>query len=258
MSAPSGGPVRVREDGGVVRVELDRPPVNVLDGAALEELEGALGAVRDSDDARLLLLSGRGRAFCAGVAVEDHLPDRVRPTVEALGRVVDALLDLPFPVVAAVHGATLGGGCELALACDIVVARTDAVVGQPEIRLGVFPPVAAALMPRLLGSGRALELILTGRRVDAREAREMGLVHRVFPVDGFDAEVEAYVDGLAGLSRPVLRLAKRAVLESVGRSPGEAMRDAERLYLAELMDLDDPVEGLTAFLEERKPEWRDA
>lgn len=252
------GAVRVSEDDGIARVELDRPPLNVLDSAALDELASALADVAASDEARVLCLSGRGKAFCAGMAVEDHLPGRVEETLGRFGRVLDRLLDLPVPAVAAVHGSALGGGCELAAACDVAVAREGARLGQPEIGLGVFPPAAAALLPRLVGRQRALDLILSGRTLDAAEARRSGLVQRVFPAEAWEEELEAYLSRIASLSRPVLRLAKRAVTESLERPVREAMDAAERLYLDELMDLRDPVEGLEAFLEDREPAWEDA
>lgn len=257
MSPGPEGAVRLREEGGIVRLVLDRPPVNVLDLGALGEMERLLERLGARRDVRVLCLAGEGKAFCSGVAVEDHLPERVEATLERFGRVVEALLDLPVPVVAAVHGAALGGGCELAAACDLVLAREDAVLGQPEIRLGVFPPAAAALLPRLLGRQRALDLILTGRSLDAAEALRVGLVQRVFPAGSFDQEVEAFLRRLGGHSRPVLRLAKRATLRALERPLREAMHDAERLYLDELMGLRDPVEGLEAFLEKRRPAWED-
>lgn len=255
--AGTGGAVRHGEEAGVLRLVLDRPPLNVLDGAALADLEAALEGAAGSE-AKAVCLSGHGKAFCAGVAVEDHLPDRVEATLECFRRVVERLLELPMPVVAAVHGAALGGGCELLAACDVVLAREDARLGQPEIRLGVFPPAACALLPRLVGRQRALELILTGRTLDAGEALEVGLVQQVLPEEGFEGRVETFLAHLAGLSRPVLRLAKRAVLEGAERPLAGALRDAERIYLEELMTLRDPVEGLSSFLEKREPVWRDA
>lgn len=258
MSGRGEGVVRIREEEGVLRLVLDRPPLNVLDLAALEQLEEALEEMASPGGARVLCLTGEGRAFCAGVAVEDHLPDTAEEAISCFGRVVHRLLELPFPVVAAVNGPALGGGCELATASDVVLAREGAKLGQPEIQLGVFPPAAAALLPRLVGRQGALDLILTGRTLDAGEAREAGLVQHVFSEEAWEDEVEAYLDRLAGMSRPVLRLAKRAVVESLDRPAGEAVDEAERLYLEELMELRDPVEGLEAFLEDRPPDWEDA
>ncbi|NIP81424.1 MAG: enoyl-CoA hydratase, partial [Gemmatimonadetes bacterium] len=203
-------------------------------------------------------VTGAGKAFCAGVDVADHTADRVESMIRAFARAVRALLDVELPVVAAVNGAALGGGLELALACDIVLARAGAKLGQPEIRLGVFPPAAAALLPRRVGPQRALEMVLTGRTVRAEEAAAMGLVAEALPDDDFDAAVDRYLTQLTGSSRPVLRLAKRAVRAGLDRPLSQALEAADRLYLDDLMALHDPHEGLAAFMEKREPVWSDA
>jgi cyclohexa-1,5-dienecarbonyl-CoA hydratase len=245
------------EPGSVARVTLDRPPVNVLNVAMLDELSDAVAEASSDLATKVLLLGGAGKAFCAGVDVHDHTADRVEAMIEAFARAIDAVRSSPVPVVAAIHGATLGGGCELALACDIVLARDDAKLGQPEIRLGVFPPVAAALLPRLVGRSRALELLLTGRSVAADEALRLGLVARVLPLEGFGEAVDGYTALLAGHSRPVLALTKRAVAENLERPLVDALRAADQLYLADLMVLHDAHEGLAAFMEKRDPVWKD-
>lgn len=243
--------------GPVARLTLDRPPVNVLNIAMLEELTAAVRALGSDPDTRVLVLAGAGKAFCAGVDVEDHTADRVEAMIEAFAGALEALRAAPVPVIAAIHGAALGGGCELTLACDLVLARDDVKLGQPEIRLGVFPPAAAALLPRLVGRQRALDLILTGRVVGADEALRLGLVARVLPEDGFDEAVSEYAGSMAALSRPVLVMTKRAVVENLELPAGAALQAADRLYLTELMALHDPHEGLSAFMEKREPVWSD-
>lgn len=242
---------------GVARLTLDRPPVNVLHIPLLRELNDALATVAADADARLLVVTGEGKAFCAGVDVADHTPERIGTTLELFHSAIRKLLALELPVIAAVNGAALGGGCELVLACDVVLAKAGAKLGQPEIRLGAFPPVAAVLTPRLLGRQRALDLILTGEVFTAEEALGWGLVTRVLAEQAFDAAVAAYVERLASLSRPVLRLAKRATREGEEGNAVEALEAAERLYLDELMGLRDAREGLAAFMEKRDPEWSD-
>ena len=258
MSAASSGGVRLVGDPVQPRIVLDRPPLNVLDLEGLEELERILEDVAASRDTRVVCLTGTGKAFCAGVSVEDHLPGRCDDAIRTFGRVVRRLLELPTPVVAAVNGHALGGGCELAAACDLVLAREGARLGQPEIRLGVFPPAACSLLPRQLGRQRALDLVLTGRKLEVEEAFAVGLVQRVFPEEEFEASVDSLLDRIAALSGPVLRLTKRAVREGAERSAAEGLAAAERIYLEELMELGDPVEGLEAFLEKREPVWRHA
>ena len=255
MSQEPGPSVRLERVGGLVRLVLDRPPLNVLDIPMLRDLEKALEELGQDASANVLLVTGSGPAFCAGVDVADHTADRVDEMIGTFHRVIELLMDLPFPVVAAVNGAALGGGCELALACDVVLAREGAKFGQPEIRLGVFPPAAAVLLPRLVGRQTAADLVLSGRVIEAGEALGLGLASRVFPADEFDAGVEEYATSMAALSGPVLRITKRALREGEAGTPGDAIHRVERLYLDELMQMDDAHEGLAAVIEKRAPAW---
>lgn len=252
------GPVRLEVEAGVARVTLVHPPLNVLTTEMLVDLAGVLSEAGADDSARVVLLTGEGRrAFCAGVDVADHTPDRVVGMMAAFASAIDALVKVDVPVVAALNGVALGGGLELALACDVILARDDVLVGQPEIRLGVFPPAASVLLPRLVGRQTALDLILTGRTMRADEARALGLITHAVAADAFDERVAEYVHGLATLSLPVLRLAKRTVLRGLERPLATALEEADRVYLDELMHLDDAREGLAAFIEKRAPAWRD-
>jgi len=247
--------VRVAIAGGVARVILDRPQVNVLTIAMLEELDAALTTAAAHPGVKLVLLAGAGKCFCAGVDVAEHAPALVNRMLTTFHRTIGTLLSLEVPVIAAVHSAALGGGMELALACDLVLAAEDLRMGQPEIGLGVFPPAAAALLPRLIGRQRAMDLILTGRTVAAGEALSRGLVSAVFPAGEFAHRVHDYTAQLAALSGPVLRLAKRAVLAGLDVPAGEAIARAERIYLYELMPLPDAHEGIAAWVGKRPPVW---
>jgi cyclohexa-1,5-dienecarbonyl-CoA hydratase len=246
--------IRVERRGGAQWIILDRPPLNVLDISMLEELESAL-SVAAAADASVIVLTGAGKAFCAGVDVSDHMGERATLMLRSFHAVIERLLGLEQPVVAVVGGAALGGGCELLLACDVVIARAGTKFGQPEIRLGVFPPAAAALLPLLVGRQRALDLILTGRMIQADEAYALGLISRVLPADGFAEAAEAMVAELASLSPPVLRLAKQATSGDPAKAVTR-LHSAERLYLDNLMKLADAHEGLVAFLEKRAPVWK--
>jgi cyclohexa-1,5-dienecarbonyl-CoA hydratase len=207
---------------------------------------------------RVVAIAGEGRAFCAGVDVADHSADRVGAMIERFHGAIRDVIALEQPVVALVHGAALGGGCELALACDIVLARDDATLGQPEVKLGVFPPVAAALLPRLVGRQRALELVLSGRTLRAEAARAMGLVSDVVASDRWQAETDDRLQRMAALSGSALRLAKRAVTGGLDLPFAAALSLAEDLYLRELMATADAREGIAAFLEKRTPVWQEA
>ena len=250
--------IRLEEDGGLRRLILCRPTLNVLTIPMLRELEVALGVVAGDSDASVLLVTGEGRAFCAGVDVADHTADKVDEMIRLFHAALTRMVSLDMPVVAALNGAALGGGLEVAIAADVIVAREGAKLGQPEILLGVFPPFAAAALPRMVGRARALDLCLTGRTVTAEEALGWGLVQYVYGKEDFASAAEAYARSLCGLSRPVLRLAKRAVVDGLDAPLGEALHAAERIYLDELMKLDDAQEGLAAFMEKRPPNWKGA
>lgn len=247
--------VRVTIEPGLARVELDRPPVNVLDLDAAAELAAAIEDVAAREEVAVIALSGRGRTFCAGVDVRDHLPDRGADMLHAFHRACLALLEAPQPVVAIVQGAALGGGCELTLACDLVIASERATFGQPEIRLGVFPPLAAVALPRMVPAHVASELLLTGRVVGAAEAGRLGLANRVVEESDLNAAAEETLAGLLALSPASLRLTKEAMRRSGARPSAEEIADAERFYVGRLMHTPDAVEGLRAFLDKRPPRW---
>lgn len=253
MTSPT---VRVERNDGVARVVLDRPPLNIIDIETMDLLAHTLRELGGDPSVRVLVLTGAGKAFCAGVDVADHTADRVESMLDCFRRVITAMLEIAYPVVAAVNGHALGGGCELVAAADLAFARQGAKLGQPEIRLGVFPPAAAALLPRRIGRHAAMDLVLSGRTIDADEAARLGLVSRAIPAEDFEAEVDAYVGGLAGLSPPVLKLAKRAVSLGCELPVPAALEVTDNLYAQELMALDDAQEGLAAFMEKREPVWK--
>lgn len=241
---------------GVGRIVLDRPRLNILNTPLLEALAAALEQARLDHDVRVLTLEGRGHVFCAGVDVREHLPPHVEGLLARFHDVVRRILAFEAPVVALVHGTALGGGLELALAADLVLVADEASLGQPEITLGVLPPVAAALLPRLVGRSCALDLVLTGRSVTGVEAVKLGLAARHWPLAQFDGEAAAFVSAVAAHSGPVLKLAKRALRLGAMLPARAALDAAEELYLTELMGLDDAREGLTAWLEKRPAVWR--
>ncbi|MFV2069171.1 MAG: enoyl-CoA hydratase/isomerase family protein [Pirellulales bacterium] len=243
--------------GGVARITLNRPPLNILNLAMIQEINSALEALGSTDDARLLVIDHEGKAFSAGVDIKDHTADKVDAMIGLFHRMFRLLNALEVPTLAVVHGAALGGGCELATFCDMAVASEQAKFGQPEIKAGVFPPVAAVILPHLIGRNRALELLLTGDVVGAERAEQMGLINQVFPADTFREKVDEFIARLTSLSAPVLKLTKRAVDRGLHATFDEAISRVEEIYLGELMQTEDAQEGLRAFLEKRKPEWKD-
>lgn len=242
---------------GLVTIAINRPPYNVLDIAAMEEMNGALEAVAKDDSAKLLLITGVGdKAFSAGVEVADHTPDKVDHMLEVFHGIFRRLQKISVPTVAALNGVALGGGCELALGCDMIVAAAHAKIGQPEIKLGVFPPIAAVLLPRLMAPAKAMELLLGGNTIDAAEAERLGLVNKVYAKEEFAAGVQAFLAQFLCLSKPALSFTKQAIRQAAGKSFLDALAGAEDMYLKELMATDDAKEGLSAFMEKRKPVWK--
>ena len=237
-------------------ITLNRPPLNVLNLAMLRELKDAVDSVRSDDAVDLLVLRGNGeRAFSAGVDVKDHTREKVPEMLETMHGVIRSLLSLPQVTIALVRGACLGGGCELASSCDLILASEDSFFSTPEINVGCYPPVALARFPSQLGYHRAAEIILTGKKISSQEALAIGLINRVAPVDAIDNALESLLQELKGKSRAVLRIALKGLRETSLAGFSRALERSEQLYLDELLKTEDVEEGVQAFLEKRKPRW---
>ncbi len=240
----------------VAKITLNQPPLNILDIPMIEEMHSALARVQSESDLKVLVIGHQGKAFSAGVSIKDHTPDKVEEMITKFHSVFRLLNSLAVPSLALVDGMALGGGCELAVFCDMVIASDRATFGQPEIKVGVFPPVAAVLFPHIIGRNRALELLLTGDTIGAAEAQAIGLINKVFPAESLREKTEEFISKLTSLSGSVLRLTKRAVDSGLRASVDGGLRAVEQLYLGELMKTEDASEGLNAFLERRKPVWK--
>jgi cyclohexa-1,5-dienecarbonyl-CoA hydratase len=242
---------------GLATLRINRAPLNVLDIATLEEMSAALDDLAADPTLRLLVVAAAGeKAFSAGVEVADHTPDKVDRMIDIFHAVVRKIEAFPTPTLAAVHGAALGGGLEVALACDMIVAASGAKLGQPEIKLAVFAPVAAVLLPRLLPRARANEMLYGGGIMTAEEALQYGLVNRDFPRETFVEDARAFSRPFLELSRAALLASKKAVRLAATAPFTEALAAVEKIYLQELMRTADAKEGLAAFLEKRTPIWR--
>ena len=250
--------LQVAREGALLIVTVNRPDVmNALDSGTLEELDRVCGAARRDPDVRVVIVTGAGgKAFVAGADIKElagQSPTGGSDHARRGQRVFDGIADLGKPVIAAINGYALGGGCELALACTLRVAADTARLGQPEINLGLIPGYGGTQrLARLVGSGRALELLLTGEPIPAAEALRIGLVNRVVPAAELMAESRRLAVHLA--SRPPM--AMRYILDAVGRGLDLPLADGQA-YEASLFGLvastDDMREGTTAFLEKRRP-----
>lgn len=253
----SAAPIRVSTAERVATLELARPPLHILDLELLAALEDAIAALAAERELQLLVLRGEGeRAFSAGVSIQDHTPDKIERMLASFHGAVRRLRSLELLSIASVDGHCLGGGLELATACDLVIATDRARFALPEIKLGCFPPVALADYPRRIGVGRTLELALTGRGFDAAEAARLGLVDEVVAPGALDDRVAAIASGVTAHSAAVTRLAVRAARSGAARAFDPALADAERIYLRELAATEDIAEGLAAYAERRSPRWR--
>ena len=241
---------------GVGRIVLNRPPLNVLNIAMMEEIQTALRQAQAAADTRAIVLSATGRMFSAGVDISEHTHDLMERMLSAFHGIFRLMAEGDVPTLAVVQGHALGGGCELACCCDLVVAAQGARFGQPEIAVGVFPPVAAALFPHLVGARRAAELILTGEAIPADEAHRIGLINAAVPPEQLAAEAERMLARLTDKSAAVLRVARRALRAGMAAGFDEALPAIEAMYTGSLMQLADPSEGLTAFMQKRKPVWK--
>jgi cyclohexa-1,5-dienecarbonyl-CoA hydratase len=204
---------------------------------------------------RVLLLAAEGKHFSAGASVDEHLPPEYEAMLDDFGATVLALHDFPLPVIAAVQGRCLGGAFELVQAADLIVAAEDAQFGQPEILLGVFAPVACALLPERVGAARAAELLFTGDPLGAHDAAAAGLVARVVSAAMLNEESLALAQRIARHSAAALRMTKQALRAATGASARAGIASATRIYTQELMVTHDALEGLQAFVQKRPPQW---
>jgi cyclohexa-1,5-dienecarbonyl-CoA hydratase len=247
--------IALSSDANAWRITLDSPPLHILDMAMLEELRDALGRVTNDRHALIIDASGE-QAFSAGVSVQDHLGDRASAMLARFHDCFRMLARLDLVTVSLVRGPALGGGSELALACDFVLASDRARFGFPEIQLGVFPPVAAWQLSRQLPPRKGLELMLTGDPIDAPIAASLGLVNAVFPEAEFDARANEWLARIYRHSASSLRIARRAFRLTQADDFDSRLAQVERLYLDDLMQTADANEGLNAFVEKRNAEWR--
>jgi len=249
--------ILLHRDGPTATVTLNRPPLNILDIPTIARLGEVIDELAVDPDLLVIVLRGAGdRAFSAGVAVQDHTPDKVVPMLDSLHGTIRRLRDLEAVTVAAVQGHCLGGGMELAMSCDLVIATDDACFAQPEIELGCYPPVAAVLLPSRIGAGLTLDLALTGRTLTCEEAERLGLVARRVPSGKLEEAVQEFAAQIAAKSVPVARLAKKAVRAGRDLPFLAALAETERIYKEELLPLEDMAEGTAAFLAKRRPVWR--
>jgi len=241
---------------GVARITFDRPKHNVLNIEMMDELIATLGELVTDVNLKCLVLHGSGANFCAGVEVGDHKPAMAPKMIVTFNHIFELIDQLEVPTIAAVHGACLGGGMEVAIACDIIVAGHSALFGQPEIKLGFLPPYAAVRLPHLVGPSKALEICTTGKRYHAKEAQQMGMVSHAVEDAQLVETTDNLVKEIQANSPLIIRLNKQAVKKHLGMALPQAIQSVSDLFLNSLMKTEDVLEGIKSFEEKRKPVWK--
>ena len=253
-------PVDLSFNAGLTRASLvfQHPTGNILTLELMRQIRAALEDLLESRHLRLVTIEGAGADFCFGASVPEHTREHMRIVLPEMHALIRDLLALPVPTAAVVRGRCLGGGFELALACDFIFAADDATFGLPEIALGVFPPAASVLLPRRVGVARSTAAILAGDSQRASFWCNGGLVAWTAPAASLRAQTEAWFERtLARHSAEALRHALRVARMPIERALGEELDEVERLYLLDLGVTHDATEGVRAFLEKRAPHWKD-
>ena len=248
--------VRVRMEGPVAHMTLARPEHNLLNEAMLRELAEGIEYSGSREDVKIILLDSACKVFCGGIELGEYTSQRVFQMLDSFHAAFAAMVDVAKPVICVVNGPAIGGGAELAAFGDLVIATPKARFAQPEITIGMFPPLASTILPYLVGPKIALELVLTGEPVSAERALDLGLVNRLVPEGQLDATVQDLVARMASHSGPVLTMAKKAILGGMGLSLRDGLKHSMGIFLNELYRLEDSQEGLHALVEKRKPNWK--
>jgi cyclohexa-1,5-dienecarbonyl-CoA hydratase len=243
---PAYQTIRLKKTRKQAEITLNHPPLNIIGFEMMSELSEALG---ECGDWRILILSTALDHFSTGVDVRIHTPDLAGKMLDEFHAIIRKLYSLPCLTLCAIRGYALGGALELAICCDVVAAHKSSVLGFPEITIGCFPPVAAVLLPRLIG-GNANALLYGGETISAQKAQEIGLVHALYEDD-----LQNVVDHYASLSSDALRSIKRVLRNTADFDFNDALSESERIYKDELLKSPDVVEGVKAFLEKRKPRF---
>jgi enoyl-CoA hydratase len=241
-------------------VKINRPPVNALNSEVVTEIHQMIDELEKDEQVKVIILTGEGKAFVAGADISEMVDFDNAGGAEFSKKgqaAFDKIENTPKPVIAAINGFALGGGCEIAMACDIRIAVEGAKLGQPEVNLGVIPGFAGTQrLPRLVGKGKAKELIFTGNMISAEEAEQIGLVNQVLTADELMNTAKEMAKTIASKGPAAVRAAKLAINEGVNYELSKGL-EIENQAFAKLFETEDQKEGMKAFLEKRKPEWKD-
>jgi len=248
--------VKLAFENNVARITLSRPDHNLLNEGMLREITDAILTAGETETAKLIVMDSACKVFSGGVDIGEYTSQRVFQMLDAFHSVFGAMLEVGKPVLCIVNWPAIGGGTELALFGDLVVATPKARFAQPEITIGVFPPLASTILPYLVGPKTALEIILTGEPINAERALELGMINRLVPEAELEKTVGELVARITTHSGPVLSMAKKAILGGMGLSLRDGLAQSMDIFLNQLYKLEDSQEGLRALVEKRKPNWK--
>ena len=248
--------LKFKKTDGIARITLNRPKFNMMNIEMMDELNGLLEGLLTDDGLKCVVIDAEGKHFCTGVEVADHKPENVDGMIATFNRIFELTEQLEVPIIAVVRGFCLGGGMELAIACDVIVAGKGAQFGQPEIKVGFLPPYAAIRLPWLVGPARAVEICTTGKFYSAEEAQRMGMVAHVSTDDQPAEAAEKIIQDVNSNSPLIIRLNKRAVKQHLGQDFKTALAGVSDLFLNRLMKTQDTLEGIASYEEKRKPVWK--
>jgi cyclohexa-1,5-dienecarbonyl-CoA hydratase len=248
--------IRYRVEGPVARITLDHPEHNLLNEPMLRELAAGIELLGEDEQVKLVVLDSACKVFSGGIDIGEYTASRVFQMIDAFHAAFTAMVEVSKPVLVIVDGPAIGGGAELAAFGDLVIATPRARFAQPEITIGVFPPLASTILPHIVGPKVALEMVLTGEAITAERAKELGLVNLLVPEAQLEKAVNEWIARVTTQSGAVLTMAKKAILGGMGLSLREGLRHSMNIFLNELYRLEDSQEGLRALIEKRKPQWK--
>lgn len=246
----------VEKTNNIGKIIFNNGPLNILTISMMEQINNALEGFLQDDSLKAVIFDHNGKAFSAGVDIGDHMGDKAPKMIKEFHGIFRKLNKLKCPTIASIKGAALGGGCEIAIFCDMVFTSNKAKFGQPEIKVGVLPPIAVLAFPQIIGNKKAFELIMLGETIDANEAYRLGISNYVVPLDVYDQEFTKFIESFNDLSTIVLQHTKKAFKKALGIDFETKLDEIEEFYLKELMSTHDANEGLQAFLEKRPPNWQ--
>lgn len=242
----------------VVRVILDDGKGNVLDSVMMTDLHELFKELKGNNNVKLITFEGEGKHFSFGASVPEHTKENAAEMLSSFHQLFYEIIELSIPTMAKISGQCLGGGMELALACNFLYADKTAMMGQPEIMLGVFAPPASLLLPLKIGNAKAEELLITGKTITADEAKSIGLLNGVFEdKEAMESALDEWISkNIVRKSASSLRYAVRVSRQTFNKTISNELPKLESIYINELMETNDANEGINSFLEKRKPEWK--